>query len=245
MIQTLDAPRIIPQGDAALVVEFGRVIDRAVSERVTALAAAVAAAAIPGVGEAVPTFRSLLIHYDPLVLDFAALAAWAETLAMTADVVRRRARLIHMPICYDEDMGPDLAEAAAHAGLSRAEAARLHASVDYHVYMLGFAPGLPYMGDLPEPLRMPRLATPRVRVPARSVGIASTLSTIYPLEIPGGWRLVGAVPTEMFDLARDPPALLRPGDRVRFRPVERAAFDDVRAAFAAGVGVLEIEAAAS
>lgn len=244
MIQMLDAPKIIPQGDAALVVEFGRAIDRAVSERVTALAAAVAAAAIPGVREAVPTFRSLLIHYDPLVLDFDALAARAETLAATAGTVRRRARLVHMPVCYDENLGPDLAEAAAHAGLSRADAARLHASVDYHVYMLGFAPGLPYLGDLPEPLRMPRLATPRVRVPARSVGIASALSTIYPLEIPGGWRLIGAVPAELFDLARDPPALLRPGDRVRFRPVARAAFDDLRAAFAAGAGVLEIEEAA-
>lgn len=245
MIQTLDAPKIIPQGDAALVVEFGRAIDRAVSERVTALAAAVMAAAIPGVREAVPTFRSLLIHYDPLVLDFDALAARAETLAATAGAVRRRARLVHMPVCYDEDLGPDLAEAAAHAGLSRADAQRLHASVDYHVYMLGFAPGLPYLGDLPEPLRMPRLATPRVRVPARSVGIASALSTIYPLEIPGGWRLIGAVPVELFDLARDPPALLRPGDRVRFRPVARAAFDDLRAGFAAGAGVLEIEEAAS
>lgn len=245
MIQTLDAPKIIPQGDAALVVEFGRAIDRAVSERVTALAAAVAAAAIPGVREAVPTFRSLLIHYDPLVLDFDALAARAKTMAATAGAVRRRARLVHMPVCYDEDLGPDLAEAAAHAGLSRVDAARLHASVDYHVYMLGFAPGLPYMGDLPEPLRMPRLVTPRVRVPARSVGIASALSVIYPLEIPGGWRLIGAVPAELFDLARDPPALVLPGDRVRFRPVERAAFDDLRAAFVAGAGVLEIEDTAS
>ena len=193
--------------------------------------------------EAVPTFRSLLIHYDPLVLDFDAWRRGRKLLAATAGAVAARGS--SMPACYDEDLGPDLAEAAAHAGLSRADAQRLHASVDYHVYMLGFAPGLPYMGDLPEPLRMPRLATPRVRVPARSVGIASALSTIYPLEIPGGWRLIGAVPVELFDLARDPPALLRPGDRVRFRPVARAAFDDLRAAFAAGAGVLEIEEAAS
>ncbi len=245
MIHTPDAPKILPQGDAALVVEFGDAIDRAVSERVTALATAVAAARIPGVREAVPTFRSLLIHYDPLALDFDDLAARARALAATANVARRQARLVHMPVCYDEDLGPDLADVAAHAAMSRGDAARLHASVDYHVYMLGFAPGLPYLGDLPEALRLPRLATPRVRVPARSVGIASALSVIYPLEIPGGWRLIGAVPADLFDLARTPPARLLPGDRVRFHSVERAAFDELRAAFAAGQRGLEIEEAAS
>ena len=238
-------PRLLPQGDAALVVELGDGIDREVSGRVTALADGMRRAAIPGVVELVPTFRSLLVHYDPLVLGFADIAGRAGELLAGLQAAERRLRLVHLPACYDEELAPDLADVAALTGLTPREVVRLHGSVDYHVYMLGFLPGYPYMGDLPEPLRLPRLTTPRVRVPARSIAIASAMTAVYPLESPGGWRLIGAVPVDLFDSDRDPPALLQPGDRVRFQPVERAAFEDLRAAWAGGGQALSVEEVAA
>ncbi|HYG84980.1 MAG TPA: 5-oxoprolinase subunit PxpB [Azospirillum sp.] len=238
-------PRLLPQGDAALVVELGDRIDRHVSERVTALADAMRRAAIAGVVELVPTFRSLLVHYDPLILGFTDIAGRAQELLAGIEVGERRLRLVHMPACYDEDLAPDLADVAAQTGMTPVEVVRLHGSVDYHVYMLGFLPGFPYMGDLPDSLRLPRLTTPRVRVPPRSIAIANAMTAVYPLESPGGWRLIGAVPVDLFDIGRDPPALLGPGDRVRFEPVERAAFDDLRAAWAAGEGALSVEEVAA
>ena len=234
-------PRFRPQGDAALVVEFGETIDRAVSELVYDLADAVGAAAIPGLAEVVPSFRSLLVFYDPLILDFDAAVVKVEALIGAGEARQRKKRRIHMPACYDEDFGPDLAEAAQIAGLSREDAIRLHASVDYHVYMLGFLPGFAYMGDVPEPLNLPRRNTPRVKVPARSLAIAIGQTGIYPLESPGGWWLIGVVPVELCDMAKSPPALLAPGDLVRFHPVDRATFDKIRAEWTAGRGTIEIE----
>lgn len=234
-------PRLLPQGDAALVVELGDRIDRAVSERVTALALAVREASVVGVVELVPTFRSLLVHYDPLTVTFADIAARVRALLDGLVIGRQRRRLVHLPVCYDDDCAPDLGEIASLTGLSRAEVIGLHGSVDYHVYMLGFLPGYPYMGDLPERLRLPRLTTPRVRVPPRSVAIANAMTAVYPVESPGGWRLIGAVPVDLFDIRRDAPALLAPGDRVRFTAVPRAAFEDLRAAWVAGDAALTIE----
>jgi len=239
-VQTLPSPRFLPHGDAALVVEFGDRIDPAVNARVMALADALRRAPIAGVAELVPTFRSLLLHYDPLRLDFADLVAQArDAVAGLADFVPRRRR-VTIPACYEGDLAPDLADVASLTGLTAEEVVRRHAGAEYAVYMIGFLPGFAYMGGLPERLHLPRLATPRLRVPARSLAIAMGMTAVYPLESPGGWRLIGAVPADLFDLAADPPALLRPGDRVRFRPVERAAFDDLRAAWAAGEGRLAI-----
>jgi len=238
-------PRLLPQGDAALVVELDDRIDRAVSERVTALADALRRAAIPGVVELVPTFRSLLVHYDPLALDFAGIAGRARELLAGIAVAERRLRLVHMPACYDGELAPDLAEVAERTGLTPEAVVGLHGSVDYHVYMLGFLPGFPYMGDLPEPLRLPRLTTPRVRVPPRSIAIANAMTAVYPLESPGGWRLIGAVPVDLFDIGHESPALLAPGDRVRFERVERARFEDLRVAFAEGAARLAVEEVAA
>lgn len=238
-------PRFAPQGDAALVVAFGDRIDLAINARVMALAEALRTAPIPGVTETVPSFRSLLIHYDPLQLGFADLVAHVRRLVAGLKGAQQHARRITIPACYEGDLAPDLAEVAALTGLTPEEVVRLHAGVEHHVYMLGFLPGLPYMGHLPERLHLPRLATPRLRVPPRSLAIATDLTVIYPLESPGGWRLIGAVPVDLFDIRADPPALLRPGDRVRFRPVARGAFDELRAAWVAGERRLDIVDAAT
>ena len=136
----------------------------------------------------------------------------------------RGARLWQIPVCCAGEFAPDLAEVARLTGLACAEVVRLHSSVRYHVYMLGFLPGFPYMGDLPPELALPRRADPRVRVPAGSIAIATTLTAVYPYQSPGGWHLIGATPIRFFDPARDPPSLLAAGDAVLFEPIDPDAF---------------------
>jgi inhibitor of KinA len=235
------APRFLPHGDAALVVSFGEAIDPAINARVMALAAALRMAALPGVVALLPSFRSLLVQYDPLAHSHADMVAAVKEVLAQARPVAQAVRQVVIPACYEAEFAPDLNEVAAAAGMSADAAAALHAGAAYQVFMLGFMPGFPYMGLLPEKLRLPRLATPRLRLPARSIAIATAMTAIYPLESPGGWRLIGAVPVDLFDIARDPPSLLRPGDRVRFRPVPRREFAALRAAFLAGDYRPEIE----
>src|SRR5262249_7548668 len=133
-----------------------------------------------------------------------------------------------IPVCYEGEFAPDLPEVARLTGLACDDVVALHSSARYHVYMLGFLPGFPYLGGLPAELALPRRGGPRGRVPAGSIAIATMLAAIYPYESPGGWHLIGTTPLRLFDLARTPPALLSPGDAVRFVPVARGAFADIR-----------------
>lgn len=236
------APRFRSAGDRALVVEFGDRIDRALSEHVLRLKSAIDAEPPAGIVETVPTFRSLAIYYDPLVTSRVALEGAIGRLIEGAAAAATAARLWRVPICYDDGFAPDLAEIARRVGLSPAEVARRHSALTYHVYMLGFLPGFPYLGDLPAELALPRRAEPRLRVPAGSVAIATTLSAIYPYESPGGWHLIGTTPVRLFDAARPRPALLRPGDAVRFEPIDRARFQAIAKETAAGDHAIASEA---
>jgi inhibitor of KinA len=214
------SPRFLLAGDAALVVEFGDAIDPAINRRVHALARALAENPLPGLGESVPSYRSLLVHYDPLHLSLSEVKSFvAEALQMCDDVPLLEPRLVEIPTVYGGEHGPDIGFVAEHNGLTVDEVIRLHSEVTYTVYMLGFTPGFPYLGGLPDALATPRLETPRQRVPAGSVGIAGVQTGVYPLATPGGWRLIGWTPVVLFDPARTPPASLHPGDRVRFVPV--------------------------
>ena len=220
----LSSPRFLLAGDAALVIEFGAEIDTAINRRVHALARVLAEHPQPGLGEAVPTYRSLLLHYDPLQLSHAQVVALAsEALQACEEAPPPEPRLIEIPTIYGGERGPDIAFVAEHSGLAVEDVVRLHSEATYTVYMLGFTPGFPYLGGLPENLATPRLETPRQRVPAGSVGIAGAQTGVYPLATPGGWRLIGWTPAALFDPTRTPPALLQPGDRVRFVPVEEEA----------------------
>lgn len=225
--------RFLPAGDTAVLVEFGDPIGRAVSERVLRLSAQVHAAKLAGVVETVPTIRSLLVHYDPLATDSASLTGAIENLLDTSRGATPPVRLWRIPACYEAGHAPDLEEVAQRTGMSATEVIRLHSTTRYHVYMIGFVPGFPYMGDLPAPLALPRRADPRVRVPAGSVAIATTMTAVYPLESPGGWHLIGATPIRLFDLRRASPALLSPGDAVQFEPIAADEFNAIRAAVAA------------
>lgn len=226
--------RFLSAGDTALVVEFGDRIDRSLSERVLRLGALVREQALPGVVEVVPTFRSLMVHYDPVATGGAALAGQLKGLLDEGAATAGEVKLWRIPACYEPTHAPDLADVAQQTGLTPDEVVRLHSEMRFHVYMTGFVPGYPYMGDLPDRLVLPRRANPRIRVPAGSIAIAGTMTAIYPLESPGGWHLIGATPVRLFDAARARPALLGPGDKVSFQPVSAGEFEAIRAASQAG-----------
>jgi inhibitor of KinA len=233
--------RFLVSGDTALVVEFGDRIDRELSERVLSLSAAVRASNIPGVVETVPTYRSLMVHYDPLVTGNAKLVAAVENLLDSARSVTGETTLWRIPACYAASHAPDLEHVAQRTGLSTEEVVRLHADTCFHVYMIGFVPGFPYMGDLPDVLMLPRREDPRVKVPAGSIAIAGNMTAVYPLESPGGWHLIGATPIRLFDIRASRPSLISPGDKVRFESIGAREFDEVRAAVEAGTYRLRTE----
>ena len=218
-------PRLLPLGDAAWTVEFGDAIDAATHARVMGFEHALQLAALPGVVEWVPTFRSCTVHFDPLAAGADALGAHLLEIAASAPPRMVAGRRWRIPILFGGEAGPDLADLAAHCGLAeQAVVARMCAAV-FRVYMLGFMPGFPYMGGLPAELAMPRLATPRLTVPARSLAVTGELCAIYPVASPGGWRLLGRTPLELFDSANAAvPALFAPGDEVMWQAVDADAF---------------------
>jgi KipI family sensor histidine kinase inhibitor len=228
------AARLLPCGDTALAVELGDRVDRRVSALVLALAERLTAAAIAGVVEVVPTFRSLMIHYDPLTVSHAALKAQLAPLLSGLSAAEGSGRRWRIPVCYHDSTAPDLAEIAARTGLPAARVVEAHSAVAYHVYMMGFLPGHPYMGDLPRELVLPRRESPRTSVPAGSVSIATTLSAIYPLECPGGWHLIGRTPVLLWDRRRERPVLLAAGDQVLFQPVSLGDYQALASRSAAG-----------
>jgi inhibitor of KinA len=222
--------KFLPSADSAVIVEFGDRIDRTVSEQVLGLAARMRSAEIHGVVELVPTFRSLMVHYDPLRASSSELIGAIQSLLASKVVLDRKRRLWRVPVCYEREFAPDLSSVAQQTNLAAEDVVTLHVGTRYHVYMIGFVPGYPYMGDLPEALALPRRSDPRIRVPPGSVAIASTMTAIYPLESPGGWHLIGTTPIQIFDALATPPALFAPGDGVEFEAITADVFARIRAA---------------
>lgn len=235
--------RFLSAGDGALVVELGQDVDPAVNERVIALARALEHMAIRGLGEIVPTYRSLLLLYDPLATDAdtlrtAVLAHWPPPAAEAAG-----GRHWRVPVLYGGDHGVDLDHVAASHDLTTAEAIALHAGATYRVYMIGFAPGFAYLGGLPEILHTSRRSDPRPRTPARSVSIGGRQTAVSPpLEVPSGWHLIGRTPVRSYDPTRtERPFLFEAGDTLRFEPIGRADYDRLERAAEAGDLVAELE----
>ena len=228
----MSAPRIVPAGDAAFIIEFEDRIDPVVNAHAVALAQALdvllEAGSITGVRDVVPTHRSVAVYFDPLHTDQPALVERLEQLAAQAvqESVHRR-EPIRVPVCYGGACGPDLPRVAAFAGITEAAVADLHASASYRVLMLGFMPGFAYMGLVDSRIAAPRLDTPRTKVPGGSVGIAGVQTGIYPRESPGGWQLIGRTPVRPFDMSRPDPFLFRSGDEVRFFPIAQKEFDEL------------------
>jgi inhibitor of KinA len=214
----------------ALSVELGDEISLEINTRVRALEFLIQAKGVAGVVETVPSFRALLVYYDPGLTDYDTLGAALRALAEHSnDAVLPPARRVELPCCYDPDLGPDLEAAAQRLDLTPAELVRLHAGAEYPVYFVGFTPGLPYMAGVPERIRLPRLQTPRVKVPAGSVGLGGDQFCIYSVDSPGGYWLLGRTPARLYDPRAEEPTLLRPGDRVRMRAIDRAEYDAIAA----------------
>ena len=221
--------KVLPAGDTALAVEFGDSIDRGLSAWVLALARRIDDEHLMGVVETVPTFRSLMVYYDPLVLPAASLVAHIELMMRDLKVCELPGRMWSLPVCYDRTLGPDLEEVAARTGLSPQQVVERHSSINYHVYMLAFLPGQAYMGDLPAELALERRETPRLRIPPGSLAIAATMTCIFPLETPCGWHVIGRSPVALWQTRPQPRALLAPGDKVTLRPVSLREFEELLA----------------
>ncbi|WP_135557232.1 5-oxoprolinase subunit PxpB [Paenibacillus cymbidii] len=251
------APELFPLGDTAVTIRFATAIGDAASRRVRALDAYLLSRPLPGMIEAVPAYAALTVFYDPpAVRAFAAAAAVAglaaergggeyrrRTAADTIGALLLEAaaasmecgisaagavlREVEIPVCYGGAFGPDLAEVAAHCGLSADDVVRLHTEAAYTVDMIGFVPGFPYMSGLPPALAAPRRETPRAAVPAGAVGIGGAQTGVYPLATPGGWQLIGRTPLRLFRPEHNQPSLLAPGDRVRFAAIGEAAFAEL------------------
>jgi inhibitor of KinA len=218
--------RIASAGDAALLVEWPARIDPLVSSRVLALAEAVRAESPAAVRDVVVGYCSATVYFDPLHVGADALESDVRRIASTLpDIAIREGDLIDVDVCYGGDLGPDLADVAAFARVSEDDVVVLHSAMTYRVYVVGFIPGFPYMASVDPRLALPRRAIPRTRVPAGSVAIAAGQTGIYPSETPGGWHLIGRTRVRPYDDSRAEPFLFKPGDRVRFHPVDRDEFE--------------------
>jgi KipI family sensor histidine kinase inhibitor len=227
-----------PLSEDALLLRFGEAIDVEINARVHAAARALRDAELPGITDIAPAYTSLSLRFDPWLwwlsqdpsrLPHAILTKTIRTcleglVTQAGAVPDTRTDAMEIPVCYGGQFGPDLGIVAEHAGLSPEAVVARHTAGDYRVAMLGFMPGFAYLLGLDAALQLPRRTTPRTRVPAGSVAIGGAQTGIYPRELPGGWHLIGRTPRVLFDAAREPPALLAPGQRVRFCASDEDAF---------------------
>lgn len=217
--------RLLPAGDKALSVELGDSISAETNRKVRDLLLAIESQEIPGVIDLVPSYRSLLVYYDPMRVTLPQLERRLSDLEQNLDQAAVHApKLVEIPALYGGECGPDLAHVAEHNGLTPEEVVQIHSGADYLVYMMGFTPGFPYLGGMSERIATPRLQTPRTVIPAGSVGIAEQQTGVYPIESPGGWQLIGRTPVQLFDPHQDPPVVVEAGDFIRFAPITETTY---------------------
>ncbi len=226
----MDGYVFLPVGDCALTVEFGREISEEINVKVRSLAMALKSAAIPGILEWVPTYRSLLVCYDPAKISCRRLMASLRRLIDKAGQAAQAGfRIWQIPVCYGGEYGEDLHFVAQNAGISPEEVIRLHSNTEYRIYMLGFLPGFAYLGGLDKRIHTPRLKMPRTRIPPGSVGIGGEQTGIYPIASPGGWQLIGRTPVKPYDPKQSLPILFEAGDFLKFVPIGEGTFREISA----------------
>jgi KipI family sensor histidine kinase inhibitor len=216
-------------GDRGLLLEFGDEISRDINEKVRRMTLAMQAEAMAGIVETVPTYRSLLVIYNPVIVSIKDLRKRLKEIEEgLQQTPLPEPKLTRIPVVYGGIYGPDLEEVAKYHQISPKQVIELHCSKSYLIYMIGFMPGYPYMGELPQALVTPRLKTPRLVVPKGSVAIAQKQTGIYSMESPGGWHILGRTPVELFDPEKDPPALLQMGDFAQFYEISEKEFKEWR-----------------
>lgn len=224
----------LPCGDTAVTVQFGEVIDRGLCMRVLRLREALLRAALPGVLESVPTYRSLLVHYDPLVICQEALKEKIASLAEAPALLALHPKRWSIPVCFSEEFAWDFAEVAGKMALSEKELLALCTETEFFIYMIGFSMGLLYLGDLPELVPLLRRENPRTRLEKGAVAVAQGMAVIYPVASPGGWNVIGNTPISLFDIGNSPPSPFTPGDFLHFQAVDAKEYAEIADAVAAG-----------
>lgn len=221
--------RILTSSDCSFCVEFGNEISEQINEQVRAYTMAVEQAAIEGVTELVPTYRSVTVHYRPEIISWNSLRNKLMKLTESLGTAEfPPAETIRVPVLYGGEYGPDLASLAEAHGMTEEEVIKLHTEPEYLIYMMGFLPGFCYLGGLDKRIATPRLKTPRVKIPAGSVGIAGEQTGMYPLESPGGWQLIGMTPLKLYDPGREKPILLEAGCRLKYYAIGKEEYLDIR-----------------
>ena len=230
-----DGPRFLPVGDQALLVEFGDEINPRINRLVRKLHLSLLALKAAGIEELIPTYRSVLIVYEPSLISYRDVRRLVETVDSHPTEAALSPPKVHfVPVVYGGAYGPDLADVAAANGLTPVEVTDIHQEPEYMIYMFGFAPGFPYLGGMSPLIATPRLEVPRTRIPAGSIGIAGNQTGIYPLESPGGWRIIGRTPVDVYDPYREPQVLFSVGDYLKFFPISEEEYLDIRAEVAKG-----------
>ncbi|MEG0855372.1 MAG: 5-oxoprolinase subunit PxpB [Terrisporobacter sp.] len=221
--------KCLPVGDSALSIEFGNEINKETNNRIRVFNNQLKYFNIDGIIETVPSFKSLLVYYDPGKLYF------NEVKKIIYDLIEHRSmesnykrKIIEIPVCYEEEFGEDLNFVSEYTNLSKEEIVKLHSSREYLIYMLGFLPGFAYLGGLDDRLVTPRLKIPRLKLEAGSVGIGGEQTGIYPLTSPGGWRIIGRTPLKPYDLNRERPILYEAGDYIKFKPITEKEYDEIK-----------------
>ena len=221
--------KIHTAGDSSVLIQFGNTIDPEINYRISATVQMMREQHIIGVTDIIPAFCSLLINYDPRVISFAEIKERMEgILKMEIKAGAKRKKVYEIPVCYGGAYGPDIQNIADHAGLSVEEVIDIHTSRDYLIYMLGFLPGFTYLGGLDERIHTPRLANPRIKIAAGSVGIGGSQTGIYPMDSPGGWQLMGMTPVKTYDPEREVPILVEAGDYIRFVRVNEEEYKRIK-----------------
>lgn len=213
--------KFIPAGDKSLVMEFGNSISPKINAKIRNMVEALDEAELMGIMEIIPTYRSILIIYEPLIIKYKELIDSLKKMEKSlGNTGSGEARIVELPTVYGGEYGPDIEFVAEHNNLTTEEVIKIHSSTDYLLYMLGFTPGFGYLGGMSDEIETPRLQVPRTKIPAGSTGIAGKQTGIYPIDSPGGWQLIGRTPVRLYDPLSDPPVLLNAGDLVRFVPVD-------------------------
>lgn len=217
--------KIVTAGDSSVLIEFPQEISPRINAKISATVRLLKSQQTQGVIDIIPAFCSLLINYDPRVISYGEMKKRLEDiLKIEVKAGEESKRVYEIPVCYGGDFGPDIENIAANAGLSVEEVIKIHTSCDYLIYMLGFLPGFCYLGGLDERIHTPRLANPRLKIPAGSVGIGGSQTGIYPLDSPGGWQLMGMTPVKTYDPDREIPILVQAGEYIRFVPISEEEF---------------------
>ncbi|WP_298101924.1 5-oxoprolinase subunit PxpB [Bradyrhizobium sp.] len=240
MVPPRTPPRLLPSGDSAITVEFSRKIDDEANRRVLALDRTLAQEPIAGVTETVPTYRSLLVHYDPTEIDFPTLGRKLAQLAERPVSSSERSRLWRVPVAYGGEYGIDLEDVAKTLGTTPEDVVARHIAGDYRVAMLGFTPGWSYLSGLPETLHMPRRQNPRLLTPAGTISVGGVQAGIQCLAGPSGWHLLGCTPVRTYQLHREPTFLLEPGDRVKFYQIDAKTYAEQERAAERGEIIAEL-----